>query len=279
MEKSRILFISSEISPYLPTENAPMGLQVREVIEKMYDLGHEIRNFMPKFGYINERRHQLHEVIRLSGINIIVNGSDQPLVIKVASIPQIRVQVYFIDNDEYFARKNTFWDESGQFYPDNEERMLFFCKGVLDSVKKLGWPPDIVFCAGWFSSLVPYYLKTQLQDNPLFSDSKVVYVVYDQDKFSGTMSGEFTSKIMDFPDADMPAWLEGSSDYKAMMSCAAHYSDAVVLPEADASKYLLNFDAVREKTMVYQGEEPAGDFMEKVFSSVLQEQSLLSETK
>lgn len=279
MDKSRILFVSTEIAPYLQAENSFIGFHVREIIEGMYDRGHETRNFMPKFGYLNERRHQLHEVIRLSGINIIVDGSDQPLIIKVASIPQIRVQVYFIDNDEFFARKNTFWDETGSLHPDNDERMIFFCKGVLDSVKKLGWAPDIVFCAGWFSSLIPYFLKTQLQDNPLFSESKVVYGLYDEDRFSGTLGGRLVQKAMDFPEAEVPTWLENEVDFKALVSCAAHYSDAVVLSRPGHGKYLLNASDINDKTYSVPDGESTPDFLERVFCSILQDHSVLSESK
>jgi starch synthase len=279
MDKSRILFVSSEIAPYLQYEDSPIGIRVREIIEGMYDRGHETRNFMPKYGYINERRHQLHEVIRLSGINIIVNGSDQPLVIKVASIPQIRVQVYFIDSEEFFARKSSFWDETGALYPDNDERLLFFCKGVLDSVKKLGWAPDIIFCAGWFSSLVPYYVKTQLHDNPLFADSKVVFAVFDEDKFSGHIGERFVEKAMDFPEAEVPAWLENATDFEALTSCAAHYSDAVVLFESDKRRYLRNAQEVKDRIFTPHEGEMVPDYMERVFSTVLQDHSVYSESK
>ena len=171
MENKRILYISQEIHPYLPENDisrASLALP-----KKMNELGHQVRVFMPRFGVINERRHQLHEVIRLSGINIVVNDIDMPLIIKVASVPQARMQVYFIDNDEYFKRKATIYDENRQLFSDNDERTIFFAKGVIETVKKLGWKPDIIHIHGWMTSLVPLYLKQFSYDDPLFENSKI----------------------------------------------------------------------------------------------------------
>ncbi|MCS6981663.1 MAG: glycogen/starch synthase [Flavobacteriales bacterium] len=277
MEKYRVLFVASDIAPYQKGEFSSMATQVREMIERMYDRGNEIRNFMPKYGYINERRHQLHEVIRLSGINIIVNGSDQPLIIKVASIPQIRVQVYFIDSEEFFSRKAMFWDENGQLFSDNDERLLFFCKGALDSVKKLGWAPDIVMCSGWFSALVPYYVKTELKDHPLFAESKVVFALFDEDRFEGNLPGSLAVKSMDFPNAEQPAWLSEKCGFRELVSCAAHYSDAITLCSPGVEQYLLNASQIKDKLYYPKEEENTGDFIERVFGLVLEGQSILSE--
>jgi len=277
MDKLKILFISTEITPYHLHENSNIANSVREIIERMYDLGYETRNFMPKFGYINERRHQLHEVIRLSGINIIVNNSDQPLVIKVASIPQIRVQVYFIDSEEFFSRKFMFHDETGQLFPDNDERFLFYIKGVLDSVRKLGWAPDIVHCSGWFSSIAPYYIKTQYQDDPLFSESKVIFSLFQGDAFTGTLNKMLVDKMMDFIDAPQPLFINNKVDYYSLLSCAVAYSDAVMLHDPGAEKRLLNFQESREKFFNIEKGESSADFAERVFPQVYHHQSIYSD--
>ncbi|MBQ9661381.1 MAG: glycogen/starch synthase [Bacteroidales bacterium] len=175
--KQKILFVNSEIFPYLPESDIanigrylPQGIQERK---------REIRSFMPRYGCINERKNQLHEVIRLSGMNIIIGDVDRPLIIKVASISSARIQVYFIDNEDYFRRKQPFCDASGKFYEDNDERAIFFARGVLETVKKLRWAPDVIHCQGWISHLVPAYLKKSYKDDPIFSSSKVVLSLYD----------------------------------------------------------------------------------------------------
>lgn len=176
MDSKRILYVSQEIHPYLP-ENE-ISKPSLELPKKMNEKGNQVRVFMPRYGLINERRHQLHEVIRLSGINIQVNDMDQPLVIKVASIPQARMQVYFIDNDQYFKRKSIFYNEDDQFHPDNHERAVFFTRSIFETLKKLGWSPDIIHCHGWMASLLPLYLRTLYSDDPVFQDSKVVLSAY-----------------------------------------------------------------------------------------------------
>ena len=177
MEKSRILFVTQEITPFL--NETTLAETVRKISQGVHEKDKEIRIFMPRFGVINERRHQLHEVIRLSGMNLIVNDTDHPLIIKVASIPQARIQVYFIDNEEFFKRKRVFNDEDDKFFKDNDERSIFFCRGVVETVKKLGWKPDIVHCHGWMTSLLPLYLKNMYRDDPHFINAKTMYTVYD----------------------------------------------------------------------------------------------------
>ncbi|OFY42712.1 MAG: glycogen synthase [Bacteroidetes bacterium GWF2_40_14] len=176
-EPTRVLYVSSEIFPYMPESGIssigrflPQGVQER---------GCEIRSFMPKYGCINERRNQLHEVIRLSGMNIIINDIDRPLIIKVSSIPAARMQVYFIDNEDYFFRKQIFKDDNEEYFADNDERAIFFARGVLETVKKLRWKPDIIHCQGWVSHLLPIYLKKVYHDDPIFTESKVVISLYD----------------------------------------------------------------------------------------------------
>lgn len=177
-ETKKILFVNSEITPYLPeTTISSVG---RFLPQGIQESGKEIRSFMPRYGNINERRNQLHEVIRLSGMNIVVNDIDRPLIIKVASISSARMQVYFIDNEDYFHRKFVYAGEDGKFFEDNDERAIFFARGVLETVKKLRWKPDIIHCQGWMSHVLPVYLKKVYKDDPIFTDCKVVLSLYDE---------------------------------------------------------------------------------------------------
>ncbi len=192
MESVKVLFISQEITPFLP--ETEMSTISRYLPQGMQERGREIRTFMPRFGCINERRNQLHEVIRLSGMNLIIDDTDHPLIIKVASIQSARMQVYFIDNEDYFHRKSVLKDPKGSYYEDNDERMIFFARGVLETVRKLRWSPDIVHCHGWFTSLVPMYLKKSFNDDPLFMNSKVIFSVYNN-KFNERLGNDFQRKI------------------------------------------------------------------------------------
>ena len=193
MGKKKVLYVSQEIYPY--TKETPMSLISSNLPQKTQEEGRDIRIFMPKFGVINERRHQLHEVIRLSGMNLIIDDFDHQLIIKVASIQQLRMQVYFIDNEEYFPRREFFHDEEGNFLKNNDERMIFYCKGVIETVRKLGWAPDLIHCHGWFSSLVPLYIKKLYNDDPLFSKSKVVYSIYES-SFKGKLGDSLAEKLL-----------------------------------------------------------------------------------
>ncbi|NNE54965.1 MAG: glycogen/starch synthase [Flavobacteriales bacterium] len=179
MSKTRVLYVAQEITPFLP--ETIVSTISRQLPQAMHEKGMEIRVFMPRYGKINERRHQLHEVIRLSGMNMIINDSDHPLIIKVASIPSARMQVYFIDNEEYFHRKSVLQDDKGKFHKDNDERSIFFVKGVLETVKKLGWAPDLIHCHGWMTAMMPMYLRHYYNEDPHFSDAKVVYSAYEQE--------------------------------------------------------------------------------------------------
>ncbi len=192
MEKKRVLFISQEITPYLPgSEIAEIG---RHLPQGIQERGKEIRTFMPRFGNVNERRNQLHEVIRLSGMNLIINDNDHPLIIKVASIQAARMQVYFIDNEDYFQRKYSLRDENDLEFDDNDERAIFFARGVLETVIKLRWSPDIIHCHGWFTGMVPLFVKKTYKDNPLFAHTKIVYSVYN-DQFENPLNSEMARKI------------------------------------------------------------------------------------
>ncbi len=184
MAKRRILYISHEIKPYFP--DSTLSKASLAFPKKMNEQGNEIRVFMPRFGAINERRHQLHEVIRLSGINVVINDLDQPLIIKVASVPGARIQVYFIDNEDYFKRKGTWVDKDNAFYADNGERSLFFSKSVIETIKKLGWQPDVVHFMGWMSTPMPSYIRQFNGDDPHFKDTKLVYSLFG-DGFEGSL--------------------------------------------------------------------------------------------
>ena len=192
MKKAKVLFVSQEITPFL--ELTEISKIARHLPQGIQERGKEIRTFMPRFGLINERRNQLHEVIRLSGMNLIIDDSDHPLIIKVASIQSARMQVYFIDNEEYFQRKSVFRDAKKKFHKDNEDRMVFFCRGVLETVKKLGWAPDVIHCHGWMTSLIPFFVKTGYKDDPMFKNSRVVYSSYSQE-FEETMSPNLVKKM------------------------------------------------------------------------------------
>ena len=178
--------------PYLP-ENEESKL-CRELSQAMQERGNEIRTFMPRYGCINERRNQLHEVIRLSGMNLIIDDNDHQLIIKVASIPSARIQIYFIDNEDFFSRRAVVTDENGAEFEDNDERMVFFARGVLETVKKLRWTPDIVHCHGWFSSIAPLYLRKVFNNDPIFRDVKIVSSLY-EDRFTTPLSDQLRNKI------------------------------------------------------------------------------------
>ncbi|MCZ2442491.1 MAG: glycogen/starch synthase [Flavobacteriales bacterium] len=226
MEKRKVLFISQEMQPYMPNETL-MGKIARQLPQGIMEQGYEIRSFIPRYGCINERRHQLHEVIRLSGMNIIINDTDQPLIIKVASIPTVRMQVYFIDNEEYFKRKATLADENGQFFEDNDERSIFFVRGVFETVKKLGWTPDIIHCHGWMSGLAAVYLKTAYKDDPVFSNARVVLSLYNSDNFESTLCDNFASKVL-YGDMSAKDYLIEKPTYANLIKSYLNYTDAVV---------------------------------------------------
>ena len=238
MEDKRILYVSSEVVPYL-AENE-VSLQSYEMPKMINELGGQIRIFMPRYGNINERRHQLHEVIRLSGMNLVVNDMDMPLIIKVASIPKERIQVYFIDNDEYFKRKATFSDEEGVLYPDNDERAIFFAKGVVETVKKLNWVPDVIHVHGWMASLLPVYLKHYYKDEGIFAETKIISSVYEQG-FEGELDSELLNKIL-FDNIEKEAVeLIEKPTYENLMKLSVMHSDAVVVGSEALSPTLTKF--------------------------------------
>jgi starch synthase len=235
MEKKKILYISQEIFPYLP--ESEMSEISRYLPQGIQERGREIRTFMPRYGCVNERRNQLHEVIRLSGMNLVINDTDHPLIIKVASIQAARMQVYFIDNEDYFQRKSVLTDEKGNEFADNDERAVFFARGVLETVIKLRWAPDIIHCHGWLTSVIPLYIKKYYYNNPLFKKSKVVYSVYNDD-FKNSLNPKFSEKLIvegvDKKDVEVikdPTFINVSK-------LGINFSDAVIKGTDDINKDL-----------------------------------------
>lgn len=253
MKDKRILYVSSEVIPYLPeTEIASTSFNVAK---NAHSNGVQTRIFMPRFGVINERRHQLHEVIRLSGMNLVINDMDMPLIIKVASIPKERMQVYFIDNDEYFKRKAIFTDEDDKLFEDNDERAIFFAKGVVETVKKLNWAPDIIHVHGWMASLLPLYLKEYYNEEPLFAESKIVTTVYNKD-FEGTLNKDLVQKIK-FDEIDDKKLVNlKEPNHTNILKSAIDHSDAIVLGSESIDKELSDYIDKRDVlTLEYESDQ------------------------
>jgi len=271
MKKKKVLFISQEISPYL--EESELATIGRHLPQGIQEKGREIRTFMPKFGCINERRNQLHEVIRLSGMNLVIDDNDHPLIIKVGSIQQARLQVYFIDSEDFFERKAIFHDKkTGNFFKDNDERAIFFARGVLETVKKLGWVPDIIHCHGWMTSLIPLYVRTSYSKDPVFENAKIIYSLYDNE-FKGELNKNLVKK----------AYMDGMEDEKTkdfsdtcftgLNKAAMNASDAVIKASKDIHKDLQkHFDEFSKPKLDYQDPENYvdvySDFYDEIFENV-----------
>jgi len=267
MENIKVLFISQEITPYLP--ESKMSLIGRHLPQGIQERGKEIRTFMPKFGCINERRNQLHEVIRLSGMNMIINDTDHPLIIKVASIQAARMQVYFIDNEDYFNRKQTLQDESGKYFEDNDERTIFFARGVLETVKKLRWAPDIIHCHGWFTGLVPLYIKKAYNEDPLFANSKVVYSVYD-DGFDNPLKKEYKDKILYENITSKDLSIIEDPNFVNLSKLAIENSDAAIIGSETINSDLLSFIKNSNKPFLdFQSEETYLDAYSEFYENIL----------
>ncbi len=239
MKANKVLFITQEIIPF--TESSAMADNCRYLLQATLDRGHEIRTFMPKWGNINERRNQLHEVIRLTGMNIIVDDTDHPLIIKVASLQSLRTQVFFILNEDYFRNHLNTRDEKGNEYPDNDERTIFFARSVLETVKKQSWYPDVIHCHGWIGALAGLYIKTFYKNEPAFKNTKFVYSLYD-DAFSATFPENYLEKIIiknmetvDFSD------ISGAVGYQELSKIAIRWSDGVVLNCENADPTLIDY--------------------------------------
>lgn len=272
MDAKKILFITQEITPYLPDSeiaticrNLPQGIQER---------GREIRTFMPKFGNINERRNQLHEVIRLSGMNLIIDDTDHPLIIKVASIQAARMQVYFIDNDDFFQRKATTADDNGTEYDDNDDRSIFYVRGVLETVKKLRWIPDVIHCHGWMSALTPLYIKKAYADDPCFKNARIVYSVYGDD-FKTPFTPGFAQKLKleGITDKDLTSVGGGKEiDFASLTKLAVDFSDGVIQGSETINEEVLNYISTKKAIpfLPYQSPETYIDSFNAFYDTVME---------
>lgn len=252
--KKRILIVANELSPYLDITDFSKILN--QIAVKSYEKGHEVRIIMPRFGIINERRHRLHEVVRLSGINIGVDKEDYPLLIKVASLPNARLQVYFMDNEDFFRRKMVFQNEDETLFEDNTERMVFFTKSTLEIVKKFGWPPDVIHCHGWMTSLLPAFLKTSHQKEPVFEHSKVIFTAQNC-HYEGTVGERFGEIIENSTILDEEVKsLYGDGNFESLLKGAIHYADSVICGDEEKDE---NFnksltDGINEKVVPYNAD-------------------------
>ena len=267
---NKVLFITQEITPYV--SESEMSLGGRNLPQAIQEKGREIRTFMPKWGNINERRNQLHEVIRLSGMNLIIDDTDHPLIIKVASIQSARMQVYFIDNDDYFQNRLQVVDENGVEYEDNDARAIFYARGVLETVKKLRWCPDVIHCHGWMTALAPLYIKKAYKDEPSFRDAKVVFSLYDND-FKEPFHPDFASKLLlkgiskkDVADLKEPV------DYTALCKLAVDYSDGVIQQSEHVNEEVIAYARqIGKPVLGYQSPEifadACNDFYDQVWGA------------
>lgn len=267
---NKVLFITQEITPYV--SESEMSLVGRNLPQAIQEKGREIRTFMPKWGNINERRNQLHEVIRLSGMNLIIDDTDHPLIIKVASIQSARMQVYFIDNDDYFQNRLQVVDENGVEYEDNDARAIFYARGVLETVKKLRWCPDVIHCHGWMTALAPLYIKKAYKDEPSFRDAKVVFSLYDND-FKEPFHPDFASKLLlkgiskkDVADLKEPV------DYTALCKLAVDYSDGVIQQSKHVNEEVIAYARqIGKPVLGYQSPEifadACNDFYDQVWGA------------
>ncbi len=239
-----------------------MATRQRTLSQAMQEYGGEIRTFMPRWGTINERRNQLHEVIRLSGMNLIIDDNDHQLIIKVASIPSARVQIYFIDNDDYFHRKAGLTEENGEMFADNDERAIFFARGVLETVKKLRWEPTIVHCHGWFSSIVPVYLKGSFADDPVFRGSRVVVSLYN-DGFTGTLDATIKQKIENEGMNDAKLQILDNPSYENLMKLVIDYADGVVIEEKLDNRSIADYVRRSGKPVLdWDGDRQSAQYMD-----------------
>jgi starch synthase len=254
MSKKRVLIITQEMKPYVDLTD--ISSIVSGLPTKLQEQNLEIRVLMPRFGVINERRHRLHEVVRLSGINVVVNDEDYPLIIKVASLPGARLQVYFLDNDDYFQRKEMFHDKKGNNFEDNAERMMFFALGSIDIVRKFGWAPDVIHCHGWLTSMLPILLKTQYKTEPIFDQSKVLYTAYQEESFEGPIAEnfiDFVAKNSTIPVKMLEPFKEGTEN--DLNVGAMHYADAVTIGSDDIDESIQQeFDALEVPKLAYNND-------------------------
>ena len=267
MKKQRILYVSQEITPYLP--ESEMSVIGRYLPQGIQERGREIRTFMPKYGSINERRNQLHEVIRLSGMNLIIKDTDHPLIIKVASIQAARMQVYFIDNEDFFDRKAVLTDTKGKEFADNDERAIFFARGVLETVKKLRWAPDLVHCHGWFTSVIPLYLKKAFKEDPLFHETKVIYSAYNSG-FNNTLNSDFYNKIQMEGISSEDLDVIRKPDFVQLNKLAIDHSDGIIVGSKDLSKEIADHIKASGKPVLdFKSEEEYIDAYAEFYDQII----------
>jgi len=267
MKSTKVLFISQEITPYLP--ESEMALIGRNLPQGIQERGKEIRTFMPRYGCINERRNQLHEVIRLSGMNLVIDDSDHPLIIKVASIQSARMQVYFIDNEDYFHRKYTLCDENQNYFEDNDERSIFFARGVLETVKKLRWAPDLIHCHGWISAFVPILVKKAYNDDPLFAKSKVVYSVYN-DGFENSFRANVRNKILIEGVTKKDVEILKTPDYSNLTKLAINFSDGIICGSNEINKDVEEYiKSIDKPVLTYQDKDSYIESFNNFYDQIL----------
>jgi len=269
MAEKKVLFITTEISPYLA--ETEMSVIARQLPQGIHERGKEIRTFMPKFGLINERRNQLHEVIRLSGMNLIIDDTDHPLIIKVASIQSARMQIYFIDNEDFFHRKYLLQDAEGVEFPDNDERCIFYVRGVMETVRKLRWSPDLIHCHGWMTALAPLYIKKHYKSDPCFKHSKIVYSVYNDD-FKQPLKENFARKVKieGVTNNDLKP-IEKRADFEMLSRLAIDFSDGVIQGSAQIHPNVKKY-AKEDKNvpfLEYQSEETYIDAFNQFYDQIL----------
>ncbi|MCE2615622.1 MAG: glycogen/starch synthase [Phocaeicola sp.] len=268
MKAKKVLFVTQEITPYVSdSEMARMGRNLPQAVQ---DDGHEIRTFMPKWGIVNERRNQLHEVIRLSGMNLIIDDTDHPLIIKVASIQAARMQVYFIDNDDYFQKRKMTVDEKGEDYEDNDERAIFYARGVLETMKKLRWAPDVVHCQGWMSAFLPMYLRKVYSDEPVFKNCKIIYSL-----FGSSFTKPFGERLVDklvmrgIERNEIQDIIKAPFDYPEMCKLAISYSDGVIQNSESVDQRAIEFAKQKGVPVLeYQSEDKYVSAFENFYEQV-----------
>jgi starch synthase len=269
MPIKKVLFITTEISPYLT--DTKMSLIARNLPQGIHDRGREIRTFMPKFGCINERRNQLHEVIRLSGMNLIIDETDHPLIIKVASIQAARMQIYFIDNEDFFQRKHLLQDENGEDFEDNDERCIFYARGVMETIRKLRWVPDLIHCHGWLTALAPLYIKKHYKGDPCFKNAKVVYSLYGDD-FKQPFRENFAKKVkIEGVTQNDIKNIKEQADFVSLSKLAIDFSDGIIVGCSDVNQTLIDYAQQKENARVLplQSEETYIDAFDDFYNQII----------
>lgn len=269
MVAKKILFITTEITPYLA--ETEMSTIARNLPQGIHEKGKEIRTFMPKFGCINERRNQLHEVIRLSGMNLIIDDTDHPLIIKVASIQSARMQIYFIDNEDFFQRKQLLIDDEGIEFEDNDERSIFYVRGVMETIKKLRWIPDLIHCHGWMTALAPLYIKKHYKGDPCFKNSKVVYSLYN-DEFTKPLRSSFARKVkIEGVSQNDIKGIKENPDFESLSKLAIDFSDGFIEGSPELNQNVVKYAKEKEglKYLLYQSPETYVDAFNDFYDQLL----------